>query len=200
MRQEDSACPVVNTGLAKELALNGVNMVVSGHDHQNDFVGNIHMIGGGAGLGVDNVSPFLPGSGDILAGDLTMLMAYGRKSGYGSYGPGGITRGARVIELKTFSTVEEEKQQTQQLVDQLNRLSYNNLSPQFMHDGAFKWMETWVTDSTGTREASIRPWYKYQVQPKCYNEAWPSLGRSVPVMMALMALMAVIATAADCML
>lgn len=170
-RQEDSACPTVNTGLAKELAVNGVNMVVSGHDHQNDFVGNIHLAHGLAGTKGNDTGLFSPGSGSLEEGDLPMLMAYGRKSGYGSYGPGAISRGSRVIEFRTFTSVEEEQWQTRELANSLRPSTYYSLPPQLMHDGSFKWMDTWITDYKGVRESTPRPFFKYQVQPMCYNAA-----------------------------
>lgn len=46
--------------------------VFSGHNHNNDFIGKY--------LGIS--------------------LAYGRKTGYGGYGPKGLQRGARVIELE----------------------------------------------------------------------------------------------------
>ena len=170
-RQEDSACPTVNTGLATVLALNGVNMVVSGHDHQNDFAGNIHLAHGETGIAEDGNGLFSPGSGSRDDGDLPLLMAYGRKSGYGSYGPGAINRGARVIQFHTFTSAEEEQFQTQRLANSLRPSTYYGLPPQFMHGGSFKWMETWVTDYKGAREPSTRPIYKYQVQEMCYSAA-----------------------------
>lgn len=51
----------------------GINAIYSGHDHNNDYSGKLEGV----------------------------RVAYGRKSGYGSYGPpAGWLRGARVIELR----------------------------------------------------------------------------------------------------
>jgi hypothetical protein len=114
---------------------------------------------------------FSSGSGSRDDGDLPLLMAYGRKSGYGSYGPGAINRGSRVIEFHTFTSVEEEQLQTQQIANSLQPSTYYSLPPQFMHGGSFKWMETWITDYKGVREPITRPIYKYQVQEMCYSAA-----------------------------
>lgn len=172
----------MNTGLANELALNGVNMVVSGHDHQNDFAGNIHLAHGGSGLEDNESGLFSSGSGSRDDGDLPLLMAYARKSGYGSYGPGAINRGSRVIEFHTFTSVEEEQLQTQQMANSLQPSTYYSLPPQFMHAGSFKWMDTWITDYKGVREPITRPLYKYQVQPMCYSAACISGGVSVLIL------------------
>jgi hypothetical protein len=174
IRQADSACPVVNTGLARELALNGVNMVVSGHDHDNEFVGNINLsTRDGVGLGANETGYFRPGSGSSEYLDIPMLMAYGRKSGFGSYGPGGVVaplaQGARVIELQTFDSAEAEMAQTTEFTSQLNALQYWYLPPQMMHAGPFKWMSTHVRNVAGEREANTRPVFKFDVQQKCYN-------------------------------
>jgi len=176
LRQEDSACPVVNTGLARAMALNGVNMVVSGHDHANEFVGNINLsTRSGAGLGADETGLFSPGSGSAEFQDIPMLMAYGRKSGFGSYGPGGgLQQGARVIELRTFDSAEVEMQQTNAFWSRMgtgymSQYQYYYLPPQFMHAGPFKWMSTYMRSGDGEREESSRPRFKYDVQEKCYN-------------------------------
>jgi hypothetical protein len=61
-----------------------VNAVFVGHDHNNDFRGQIELDG----------IPQLPN------------LMYGRKTGFGSYGPDhGIKRGARVIELYQNQTL-----------------------------------------------------------------------------------------------
>ena len=88
-RQEDSSCPIINTGLAKELALHGVNMVVSGHDHGNTYAGNINLQARYGGLGANETGYFAPGSGIFELEDIPMLMAYGRKSGLGRMGRAG---------------------------------------------------------------------------------------------------------------
>lgn len=65
-------CPGVDTGFFELARELGITAIYSGHDHNNDFAG-----------AVDGVR-----------------LAYGRKSGFGSYGPtGGLQHGARVIEL-----------------------------------------------------------------------------------------------------
>lgn len=74
MRDEEICCSSVNTGMFAAIKEKGdIRAVFSGHDHNNDFMGNLY--------GVD--------------------LVYGRKTGYGSYGPPeGVMRGARVIVLK----------------------------------------------------------------------------------------------------
>jgi len=75
-KREDVCCPLRNSGLTHSLREAGVTSIYSGHDHVNDYIG------------------MLPGPPDIR-------MGYGRKSGYGSYGPGvGALVGARVILLR----------------------------------------------------------------------------------------------------
>ncbi|GMH44892.1 hypothetical protein BSKO_12849 [Bryopsis sp. KO-2023] len=68
---EPVSCPRANTHLFDKLRLHGVSSVYSGHDHLNDY--------------------YLEFKG--------VRLAYGRKSGYGAYGPSGLA-GARVIILK----------------------------------------------------------------------------------------------------
>jgi pre-mRNA-splicing factor SYF1 len=174
IRQEDSACPVVNTGLAEQLVYSNVSMVVSGHDHQNDFVGNIYLEG--QERTNDTATRFLPGSGYSRYGDIPMLMAYGRKSGYGSYGPGDITRGARVIRLQTIQTsvdlaLSEIKETRLQYPTVYSYNQYWALPPQQMHTGPFSQMQTWVANEFGSREIERRPNFKYEVQPQCYSGA-----------------------------
>lgn len=86
-RQEDSACPVINTGFLTEASTTNLQAVWSGHDHRNDFVGRV----------------YINNSGDIVSGarraSRSFILGYGRKSGYGSYGPGEISNGARVLRL-----------------------------------------------------------------------------------------------------
>lgn len=174
IRQEDSACPVVNTGLAEQLIYSNISMVVSGHDHQNDFVGNINLQGQMYG-GNNDTSRFLPGSGYAQYGDIPMLMAYGRKSGYGSYGPGNIARGARVIRLQTIQTpFDVTSSENKQARLEIPLYSYNqfwSLPPQQMHSGPFSQMQTWISNEFGEREAEKRPNFKYEVQPQCYSGA-----------------------------
>ncbi|KAI3429468.1 hypothetical protein D9Q98_005560 [Chlorella vulgaris] len=70
---EDIACSVRDTGLLQLARQAGIGAIYSGHDHENDFVGSVKGV----------------------------RLAYGRKSGWGSYGPPqGWLRGARVIELR----------------------------------------------------------------------------------------------------
>jgi len=71
---EPICCSSVNTGLfSAMLKTNSIVSVHVGHDHSNDFYGNLNGI----------------------------QMAYGRKTGVASYGPDGLSRGARVIELQS---------------------------------------------------------------------------------------------------
>ncbi len=71
-KNEKIACGSVNTGLfAAMLEQPTVNWVSCGHDHNNDFYGE-HM---------------------------GITLSYGRKTGYGGYGPFGMKRGARVFEV-----------------------------------------------------------------------------------------------------
>lgn len=174
IRQEDSACPVVNTGLAEQLVNSNISMVVSGHDHQNDFVGNIYYQGQSSGVN-ERPSRFLPGSGYSRYGDVPMLMAYGRKSGYGSYGPGNITRGARVIQLKTiqtpFDTTSFGNKENRAPYPVYSYSQYWALPPQQMHPAPFSQMQTWVANEFGVREIEQRPGFKYEVQFECYSNA-----------------------------
>jgi hypothetical protein len=62
----------VNTGLFAALKeQRTVEWVSAGHDHNNDYYGKYQGIN----------------------------LAYGRKTGFGSYGPANITNGARVFEV-----------------------------------------------------------------------------------------------------
>eukprot|EP00002_Diphylleia_rotans_P007457 TRINITY_DN169_c0_g3_i1.p1 TRINITY_DN169_c0_g3~~TRINITY_DN169_c0_g3_i1.p1 ORF type:complete len:536 (-),score=113.14 TRINITY_DN169_c0_g3_i1:37-1644(-) len=72
-KEENSCCFSVNTGLFDAFKLQGdVRAITVGHDHNIDFVANLEGI----------------------------YVAYGRKSGYGGYGPPrGWLLGSRVIEL-----------------------------------------------------------------------------------------------------
>ena len=72
-RYESISCPRRNTGLFEHFLIND-NVVATfcGHDHNNDF--------GGVFYGVD--------------------LVFGRKTGYGGYGPSDFQRGARIIKLK----------------------------------------------------------------------------------------------------
>ena len=69
---EEVCCWSVNTGLFAALKEDStVEWIVSGHDHNNDYYGNY-----------DGIN-----------------LAFGRKTGYGSYGPAGMLHGARVFEV-----------------------------------------------------------------------------------------------------
>lgn len=178
VRQEDSACPVVNTGLAKQLLKSNVSMVVSGHDHQNDFLGNIYLSVEAIQTQLDNQSytgDFQPGAGSPQYGDVPMMMAYSRKSGYGSYGPGNISRGARVIRLWDDQAPGSIQKQSRMASGIYPFLSWG-YPPQYLHDGPIRLMETWITNAEGTREVQKRPYQKYEIQPECYNAAPGSPG------------------------
>jgi len=74
VKEEATGCSAVNTGLFSSVLKNGdISAIFVGHDHVNDYGG------------------FLEG----------VELLYGRKTGYGSYGPGhGLMKGGRVIKLK----------------------------------------------------------------------------------------------------
>jgi len=80
-KTEQICCSSVNTGLFGALVEAGSMQFIScGHDHNNDFVGKL-----------DNVT-----------------LAYGRKTGFGGYGPPtGWLRGSRVLELHLNTTSGE---------------------------------------------------------------------------------------------
>jgi hypothetical protein len=72
-RHEGVCSPDVNTGFFdKVLEVGNIRGMFCGHDHSNDF--------GGSWKGVE--------------------LVYGRKTGYGGYGPSGLQRGGRIINLK----------------------------------------------------------------------------------------------------
>eukprot|EP01119_Soliformovum_irregulare_P021599 TRINITY_DN7224_c0_g1_i1.p1 TRINITY_DN7224_c0_g1~~TRINITY_DN7224_c0_g1_i1.p1 ORF type:complete len:360 (+),score=55.58 TRINITY_DN7224_c0_g1_i1:89-1081(+) len=73
LEDEGVCCFSVNTGLyAAMRSIGNIASVHCGHDHDNDFFGNYYNI----------------------------TLAYGRKSGYGGYGPPpGWLRGARILEI-----------------------------------------------------------------------------------------------------
>ncbi|KAL4427687.1 hypothetical protein ABPG75_001776 [Micractinium tetrahymenae] len=72
-KEEDVACSVRDTGLFALARALGITAIYSGHDHSNDYSGVLHGV----------------------------RLAYGRKSGYGGYGPPqGWQRGARVVQLR----------------------------------------------------------------------------------------------------
>lgn len=73
-RDELVCCPSVNTGLYSALIeQKTVEWVACGHDHDNDYYGSYANSG--------------------------IKLAYGRKTGFGSYGPDKFARGARVFEV-----------------------------------------------------------------------------------------------------
>jgi len=75
LRKEGVGCPSVNTGLFDVLVKLGIRAVFSGHDHNNDYHG------------------FLEG----------VNLVYGRKTGFGGYGPPiSMRRGARLLTFKEF--------------------------------------------------------------------------------------------------
>lgn len=76
-RTEDICCGSVNTGLyAAMVAAGNMKFISAGHDHNNDFFGQL----GG------------------------VTLAYGRKTGFGGYGPpDGWLRGSRVLDLHVDS-------------------------------------------------------------------------------------------------
>ncbi len=81
VKQEPICCPRLNTGLFAAFHEAGtVRGVFVGHDHVNDFEGDLHGI----------------------------RLCYGRASGYNTYGKEGFARGARLIRLQegeqTFTT------------------------------------------------------------------------------------------------
>lgn len=90
VRQEFSACPSVNTHVLQAAADSNIHAVFSAHDHKNDYIGRVHK-----NMATGN---FTAGPGYGFSSD-PILMGYGMKSGYGSYGPGNITHGARVMQL-----------------------------------------------------------------------------------------------------
>jgi predicted MPP superfamily phosphohydrolase len=75
MRNEQISCPRRNTGFfAEQIKQANMRANFCGHDHNND-------------------------EGGILYG---IELSYGRKTGYGSYGPDFFQRGARVMKLKEY--------------------------------------------------------------------------------------------------
>ncbi len=73
VKYEDVCCPKINTGMFAAMHEAGdVRGVFVGHDHVNDYIGDLHGI----------------------------QLAYGRASGYATYGREGMPRGARVIQLR----------------------------------------------------------------------------------------------------
>ncbi|NIK74963.1 hypothetical protein FHS15_000061 [Paenibacillus castaneae] len=72
-KYEGICCPEVNSGLFSAFVeMEDVKGVFVGHDHINDFLGNLHGIS----------------------------LCYGRATGYNTYGKEGFPRGARVIRLE----------------------------------------------------------------------------------------------------
>jgi predicted phosphodiesterase len=73
VKYEDVCCPKINTGLFAALREAGDVMgVFVGHDHVNDFEGDLYGV----------------------------RLCYGRATGYNTYGREGFSRGARIIQLK----------------------------------------------------------------------------------------------------
>lgn len=69
---EEICCSSINTGLfAAVQETRAVDWIGSGHDHDNDFFGELQGV----------------------------KLAYGRKTGMGGYGPDHLKRGARVYEV-----------------------------------------------------------------------------------------------------
>jgi len=78
-QNEDVCCQSINTGLFSAMVeVGSMRFVSAGHDHNNDFVGTLENI----------------------------MLAYGRKTGHGGYGPDDGQRGGRVIEFHTDGTVK----------------------------------------------------------------------------------------------
>jgi pre-mRNA-splicing factor SYF1 len=148
-RQEDSACPTVSTGFLKQAADSNIGAIFSGHDHQNDFLGNVHFPSFGNGSNVQ--------SGFGSPTEATILMGYGRKSGFGSYGPGKLTNGARVLELWDVSNTNAVVQ---------TRSFYISSPQQFLYS-PLALMDTWITNYQGAREFQRTPTIKARVQEAC---------------------------------
>lgn len=73
LRREQISCPRKTTSFFEEVVKSeGIIAMFCGHDHNNDFCSKL-----------DGVE-----------------LCYGRKTGYGSYGPDGFQRGVRVIDLE----------------------------------------------------------------------------------------------------
>ena len=69
---EEVCCSSINTGLFSVIKEHNIcEWVIVGHDHNNDYYG-------------------------LYEG---VYLAFGRKTGYGQYGPDGFQRGARVYEI-----------------------------------------------------------------------------------------------------
>lgn len=74
MKDEDICCGAVNTGIySAMIEQKTVEWVSCGHDHNNDYYGEYQ------GSGIN--------------------LAYGRKTGFGQYGPDKFSRGARIFEV-----------------------------------------------------------------------------------------------------
>ena len=71
-KRDHVGCSSINTGFYTAMKEAGtIQWTTVGHDHNNDYYGNYNGI----------------------------TLCYGRKSGYGSYGPKYMQRGARVFEF-----------------------------------------------------------------------------------------------------
>jgi len=71
LRNDTCGCPKVNSGFIRSLMSRKVNAVFVGHAHNNCYGGDYY--------GID--------------------LVFGRKTGYGSYGPDTFSRGGRVINV-----------------------------------------------------------------------------------------------------
>jgi hypothetical protein len=90
--QEGVNGPAVETGVAAWAHTAGIAALLSGHDHANDYAGYWAPPGASRAVATD--------ADDYVADDGAVLLAYGRNTGYGGYGPGKLQRGARVLELQ----------------------------------------------------------------------------------------------------
>jgi hypothetical protein len=108
--REPVSCPSVDTGVADWASANGVAAAFFGHDHGNDYQGWYG----------------------------NTLLAYGRCSGYGGYGPADLQRGARVILLRGNATETWIRQEDGSVVSFGNRSFDAQLPPPPPH------REAWV--------------------------------------------------------
>jgi hypothetical protein len=99
--REPVSCPSVDTGVADWASANGVAAAFFGHDHGNDYQGWYG----------------------------NTLLAYGRCSGYGGYGPADLQRGARVILLRGNATETWIRQEDGSVVSFGNRSFDAQLPP-----------------------------------------------------------------------
>ena len=79
VKGEDVCCQALNTGVFAALVEQKiVDWVSVGHDHNNDYYGQVDGI----------------------------WLAYGRKTGFGCYGPDGMQRGARVFKVSVGDKID----------------------------------------------------------------------------------------------